>query len=544
MANEYKIAIVMVAEDKASRILKGLAEKAGGAAATLLKVGGTAAAGLAVANKGIETAFATYDGVMSSGIVRAGQMVHELAQFGAQSLRTERAFEAIAGGADAAQDRLTAMERATRGAMSQTEMMGQASRLMQMGLANTTGELEQITEMATRLGSAMGLGATASIEQFSLTLANTSIPRLDAFGISAGKVRTKIADLQVANADMTREEAFMIATMEEGQAALGRLGDAVDDEALAFERLEAQMANTKVELAQKVAPVWADFLGLMNTGIEEAGQWGMRMKQFYGGIAAGTLHIVGQDDAAVDLLQDMGLLATETDKAARANDAYSERLAGMASETYDLAAAADAADDPMEGLATAVGKVAGSFGEMEFDNESLWELALASGASLEQLGPLAEQLGIASDAEIQATLKAYELVEGFGAGALSAKDYRAEMAKTASDLQDLEHYAALAAGKMAAALGAGVRGPHEGPSATRRQHGGPASGLTLVGEGGPEALYMPPGSYVHSNQSTTTQNFMDQRTYNRTNNIGTELALALEANQAQQEQRSRANMIM
>jgi len=36
----------------------------------------------------------------------------------------------------------------------------------------------------------------------------------------------------------------------------------------------------------------------------------------------------------------------------------------------------------------------------------------------------------------------------------------------------------------------------------------------------------------------------DQRSYNRTVNVGTELALALEANRAAQEQRTSANMLM
>ena len=77
-----------------------------------------------------------------------------------------------------------------------------------------------------------------------------------------------------------------------------------------------------------------------------------------------------------------------------------------------------------------------------------------------------------------------------------------------------------------------------------RQHGGYASGLTMVGEAGPEALYMPGGSYVHSNQSPVTQQMNDNRQFNRTVNVGTELALALEANRAQQEQRTSANMLM
>ena len=196
------VEIVIAASDKASKAIKALAK----GLSAVGKASGVAAAGIGAVNKGIEGAFDVYEGVMSSGIVQAGQMIHELARFGAQSLRTERAFEAIAGGADEAKRRLDAMSRATHGAMSEQDMMAQASRLMQMGLANNAGELAQITEMATRLGSAMGLDANNAIEQFSLTLANQSIPRLDAFGISAGKVRKKIADLQAAHEEAKAAE--------------------------------------------------------------------------------------------------------------------------------------------------------------------------------------------------------------------------------------------------------------------------------------------------------------------------------------------------
>lgn len=89
------------------------------------------------------------------------------------------------------------------------------------------------------------------------------------------------------------------------------------------------------------------------------------------------------------------------------------------------AAAAGGAAEAQQGLATAASTVAAKFGEMTFDNEMLWNLAMASGASAEQLGVLAQQLGIATEAEVQNTIKAYELIEAYGAGAISAGQLRA-----------------------------------------------------------------------------------------------------------------------
>lgn len=178
----------------------------------------------------------------------------ELAQLGAQSLRTKAAFEAISGGADAASANLEAMKVATRGALSEQQAMASANQLMQMGLANNSEELGNMAEMATRLGSAMGKDAAASLEEFALLLANQSIPRLDTFGISAGKVRLRINELTSSVEGMTREQAFMQAVTEEGQASMERLGPAVDDAALAFERGEATIADFTAELGERLAP--------------------------------------------------------------------------------------------------------------------------------------------------------------------------------------------------------------------------------------------------------------------------------------------------
>ena len=46
----------------------------------------------------------------------------------------------------------------------------------------------------------MGNGATESMENFALMLANQSILRLDSFGISSGKVTARIEELMSATA--------------------------------------------------------------------------------------------------------------------------------------------------------------------------------------------------------------------------------------------------------------------------------------------------------------------------------------------------------
>jgi len=592
MAKEYKIAILMVADDKASKTLGQVADKTGDASDAIGDIdekAGDATQSMSKLDKALSAA-ALVAGAKFA--VEAGKAVHELAELGAQGLRTERSFEAIAGGADAARRKLDAMRKATQGAMSEADMMHNANMLMQMGLANTADELGNTTTMALRLGKAMGRDAQTAMEDWAAMLANQSIPRLDTFGLSSGKVKERMAELQEQTADLTREQAFLQAVQEEGTRAMERLGEATEDELLQFERLEAQMADTKMELAQKVAPAWAGFLDLLNRGTGEAIEWNRRWKQAVGGLGAGALNMLGAKDAAIDLLHNMDLLDTSIEGVGAASDLsrgqmsdYAEMAGEAVQPTKDLEQAADPAATAMDRLAEAGGKVASKFGEMEFDNEALWNLAAASGASLEELAKLAETLGIASEAEINATIGAHDLVNQFGEGVITADELVSKYGAVADSLGDAEvaggNYGAAAvdarkksyrlsegasaaaremdkldamAGNAADALrniptsidvAMNVRGGVGG----HLQHGTSywGGGSAIVGEAGPELVNLPRGSAVYPNTSPQTQQHIRHQgdVYNqRTYNVSGALAMAMAQEQERQEQGQRANALM
>jgi hypothetical protein len=207
----------------------------------------------------------------------------ELAKLGAQAERVEQRFAAFAeeaGGADAI---LRAFQDGAGGAASKMEGMVTASRLLQMGLVEDAAGMERVVEMATRLGD-QTQGVTDRVSDFALMLANQSIPRLDNFGISSGKVRARIAELQDATEGMTREAAFMQAVMEQGGQSLEKLGPRAEDGLMAFEKMEAQIADLKVEIAQGLLPAFSALLGIVSDILSIASP----LVQAFGEIAAGT----------------------------------------------------------------------------------------------------------------------------------------------------------------------------------------------------------------------------------------------------------------
>lgn len=165
----------------------------------------------------------------------------------------ESAFTNLSGSANIAKINLQAMERATRGLISQTEQMKIANQLLGMNIVETDEQLEQVVGVSRRLGKEFkGLGAKEAAEEFAIMIANMSVARLDSFGLSSGRVRKRILELMAATEGMTREQAFFQATMEESQRTVERLGPELTTSADEIARLGAEWANFQVFLGKTV----------------------------------------------------------------------------------------------------------------------------------------------------------------------------------------------------------------------------------------------------------------------------------------------------
>lgn len=203
------------------------------------------------------------------GAQQAVRTAVELGKLGAQAERTETAFKNISGGVSASEDNIEAMREATRGAVSDMQLMETANQMLQMGLADNAEELRRNAEMATRLGGAMGKDAASAMADWNMMMANQSIPRLDTFGISAERVRERMEELADANKNLTREQRFQIAVAEEGEKALNRLGSAVEDNQLKVEQGQAAWQNFRVELGKNFSTAVGEATGALGLLLSE-----------------------------------------------------------------------------------------------------------------------------------------------------------------------------------------------------------------------------------------------------------------------------------
>lgn len=181
---------------------------------------------------------------IGAAAIQVGEVVVELGNLGQQVQQQRAYFEVWSGGVANATENLNAMRAAIGNVMTDSEAMASANKLLSMGLARNSTELANLSRMAVMLGGSTRT-AQESIEEFSLLLANQSILRLDTFGISGARVRERIEELQAADEDLTREQAFLNAVMEEGARKVDALAAAGVDATTAAQDLDTAFRGLK-----------------------------------------------------------------------------------------------------------------------------------------------------------------------------------------------------------------------------------------------------------------------------------------------------------
>ncbi len=233
MGKKNEIQIIISAVDKASKVLKGTGD-------VLEKLSKVALIGV---------------GAAATAVAGVGIVAFNLAKDAAEVEKTEKTWNSLSQALEGTNGNIELLRSATRGMVNDSDLMSSASKLMSMGLAKSNDEAAKLLEISTQLGSAMGVDATTAAEDFALMLANQSIPRLDTFGISSGKVRQRIEEMMAADKNLTREQAFLNATLEEAENTLKKVGEQGDGTAGNMARLQANVDNLKTEVGKKFLPV-------------------------------------------------------------------------------------------------------------------------------------------------------------------------------------------------------------------------------------------------------------------------------------------------
>lgn len=309
------------------------------------------------------------------GLKEVAQTVIELGQLGAQARIAQEKLTALAGGSQQAAGYIEAIGVASNGTVDRLTAMNAANKLVGMGLVENAQEAGKMVEMAVRMGDA-SQDASGRISDFAAMLANQSIPRLDNYGISSGRVRARIEELMRANAGLSREAAFTQAVLEQGTATLERLGDAGQGSVQNMDRLKASLADLKLTVGTMVEPALSSLSGT----VASAGTTMSQLIQVYGYAIQQYGYFRGGLMANQELL---GIHTQLTEDAALNERALAAGLAAAAQGYSDVGASIPAATTATEAFAEAV----------EASKESVANLAtLVQGPVTEENTRYAEQM--------------------------------------------------------------------------------------------------------------------------------------------------------
>jgi len=186
----------------------------------------------------------------------------QLGKLGARSAAVTRNLEAFSGGAEEAALYLNAVRQASGGTVDRMTASAAASRMLQMGIADSTDAMRLYVEGAVRLGD-QTQNSSQRINEMVQLLKNLNVNMLDNFGLSRQVVMARTRELQ-ATEGLTREQGMLQAIQEEISRQLGVLGPQADDDAQAFDQLNTALSDLKVTAGEQLAPALADVARELN----------------------------------------------------------------------------------------------------------------------------------------------------------------------------------------------------------------------------------------------------------------------------------------
>lgn len=257
---------------------------------------------------------------------QAAQQAYQFVSEGTQLATTAKQFDALSRSIGTTADALLGeLKTATRGTISDAQLMASATSIMSLGLADTSEETVRLASLVGKLGWDMN--------QVTLTIANQSKMRLDSLGLSVRDVEERVDALRESG--LSADQAFKFAIIEAGEAKVELLGDAAETAAGKLKILEANAANAgdsfKMAFSQELVSNVNDMAG----GLFEASDSSQRFADagvFLSGVIYQWLDPIGK---SVDRMKDLsgkfdeGVVSIKAHKGA----VEAERAAMMASLT-------------------------------------------------------------------------------------------------------------------------------------------------------------------------------------------------------------------
>jgi len=192
-----------------------------------------------------------------AGVFKVGREMAELNKLGAQVALTRRSFERLLG--MDAEAMLGPLRAASRGAISDFDLLATATRASMLGVADSVGEMTKLMEVARIRGQMMGLSTTQAFNDLVTGIGRASPMILDNLGIITGgqKVYDDYAKSLGKSADaltnVERKQALLTKVFRETEPLLEAQDDAAVSAAEGIDSMAAAYDNLRTAMGEFIA---------------------------------------------------------------------------------------------------------------------------------------------------------------------------------------------------------------------------------------------------------------------------------------------------
>jgi hypothetical protein len=218
------------------------------------------------ADKGIKESTMKFTELSSAiGLARQGldllKKGYDFAREGAQLEFTRTKFDRLAQTIGTTGDALlNKLRPATRGTMSDMEMIAAATDVMSLGLVKNEKDAVRLTSVMSGLGMDMN--------QVVLALSNQTTMRFDQLGVSVDGFNERLKKLKASGLDANA--AFTEAFLQQAEEQLQKVGHAADTAAGKFAQFEAHLKNIGDSIKEDVADAFLPVVEALSNGMSDA----------------------------------------------------------------------------------------------------------------------------------------------------------------------------------------------------------------------------------------------------------------------------------
>jgi hypothetical protein len=369
-----------------------------------------------------------------AGVGLAMKEVYETAKEGAELEYARTRFDNLASSIGTVSDALLGdLRDATKGMMSDAELVAGAADFMALGLAKSHDEVVRLTSVAGALGMNMN--------QLVLTLTNQTTMRFDALGVSVDGFDAKVKALEASG--LSANEAFTEAFLQQAEEQIEKVGAKAETSAGQVQIMESAFKNlgdaiklTMADAMDGLAPALTTLADHMTENVQVGQQWKSVIDQLKE--AKDKDLISGTEYNAIlrEIGVHSGMGAVTAEQLAVAQEELARVMGYSTAEMEGNADAANGVAEANQNAASATESVRDATNDanaamQRYTSSLLFKIA-SEGLSSEGAYRLAEAMGLVDKNTVAATKQTNVYKQMLDSGMISQRQYNALIA----DLDD------------------------------------------------------------------------------------------------------------